>query len=108
MGEIVVLITTPKGEGSKIARRLVERRLAACVNVLGGLKSYYWWKGELVEDSEELLVVKTTDSALKELVSEVREIHPYTVPEIISLRIEGGNEAYLDWVREEVRRVSPG
>ncbi|MEB3859811.1 MAG: divalent-cation tolerance protein CutA [Desulfurococcales archaeon] len=108
-GERVVLITAPKGEGARIARFIVERRLAACVNVVPGVKSFYWWEGRLVEDSEELLVVKTVGDLVERLVAEVKRVHPYTVPEIISLPVEGGNADYLKWVREEVSAPSgPG
>ncbi len=100
---IVVLITTPKGEGKKIARALVESRLAACVNVVPGLTSLYWWQGEIQEDQEELLIVKTRADVLDRLVAEVKRIHPYSVPEVIALPILGGNPDYMRWVDEEVR-----
>jgi periplasmic divalent cation tolerance protein len=105
-GERVVLITTPRGEGARIAKFIVERRLAACVNVVPGVTSFYWWEGKLVEDGEELLVVKTVDNLVERLIEEVKKNHPYTVPEIISLPIEEGNADYLEWLRGEVE--APG
>ena len=102
-GRIVVLITTPKGEGKRIARALVESRLAACVNVVPGLTSLYWWQGEIQEDQEELLIVKTRADVLDKLVAEVKRIHPYSVPEVVALPILGGNPDYMKWVDEEVR-----
>ena len=102
--EVIVYITTPKGEGSRIAKAIVEKRLAACVNVVGSVKSFYWWKGELVEDEEELLIVKTRGIVLDELIEFVRGIHPYTVPEIIATRITSGNRDYIEWVRDEVKK----
>ncbi|MCE4612724.1 MAG: divalent-cation tolerance protein CutA [Desulfurococcales archaeon] len=101
-GERVVFITAPRGEGSRIAKYIVEKRLAACVNVVHGITSFYWWEGRLVEDSEDLLVVKTVEEAVGALIEEVKKVHPYTVPEIVSLPIEKGNRDYLEWVRREV------
>lgn len=101
----VVLITAPKGRGVEIARRIVEERLAACVNVVSGVTSIYWWEGKVNVDSEDLLVVKTTSEALERLIKRVREIHPYTVPEIIALDVAAGSDDYLKWVAEEVKPV---
>ncbi|MCE4602304.1 MAG: divalent-cation tolerance protein CutA [Desulfurococcales archaeon] len=102
-GKIVIIITAPKGEGKRIARALVESRLAACVNIVQGLTSLYWWQGEIQEDQEELLIVKTRMDALNKLIDEVKKIHPYSVPEIVALPILGGNPDYLKWVDDEVR-----
>ncbi len=99
----VVLITAPMGKGEEIARFLVEERLAACVNVVRGIRSFYWWKGEIQEDDEDLLVVKTRGDVVEELVARVKSVHPYTVPEVIALGIVEGNEDYLEWVRVEVK-----
>jgi len=108
MGASVVLITAPKGKGERIARALVEKRLAACVNVVHGLRSFYWWKGEIVGDDEELLIVKTSEDLLSELEAFVKSIHPYTVPEIIAVRIEWGSSDYLKWLQSEVKEVGEG
>lgn len=105
---VVVLITTPKGEGSRIARALVEKRLAACINVVHGLRSFYWWKGKIEDDEEELLVVKTKRGLLGELESVVKEIHPYTVPEIIALPIVWGSKDYMEWLAGEVKSAGSG
>ena len=98
----VVLITAPRGKGEDIARALVEKRLAACVNVVKGVRSFYWWKGELNVDDEDLLVVKTVGRALDRLIDEVKRIHPYTVPEVIALPILKGNRDYMEWLAREV------
>jgi len=99
---VVVLITTPRGEADRIARYLVENRLAACVNIVRGITSYYWWEGKVTEDQEDLLIVKTLEDSVEELIDEVKKIHPYTVPEVIALPIVEGNRDYLEWVRREV------
>jgi periplasmic divalent cation tolerance protein len=88
-------------EGLKIARTLVARKLAACVNLVPGVRSVYRWKGEVKDDKELLLVVKTREHHLAHLVQAVKELHSYTVPETIALPIVGGSEAYLKWLREE-------
>ena len=86
----------------EIGRRLVEERLAACVNVVPGLTSIYWWEGKVQRDAESLLVIKTTPEAYPRLERRIKELHPYTVPEILGLPVKEGNEDYLRWVREEV------
>ncbi|MGQ9735247.1 MAG: divalent-cation tolerance protein CutA [Thermaceae bacterium] len=99
--EEVVLITVPTEEKAKeIARALVGENLAACVNIVPGLTSIYRWKGEVVEDKELLLLVKTTTHRFPALRERVLALHPYTVPEIIALPIVEGHKDYLDWLRE--------
>ncbi len=101
---VVVLITTPgEKEALEIARTLVEEKLAACVNVIPKVSSIYRWRGKVEEDSEALMVVKTTPEAFERLQARVKELHSYTVPEIIALPIVEGNPDYLAWVRESVR-----
>ena len=98
----VVLCTCPSDEASSLARAILERRLAACVNVIPGVRSLYWWKGELVEDGESLLVIKATEDRLKMLEAALTELHPYDVPEMLSIGVQAGAEAYLSWVRESL------
>lgn len=96
----LILVTAPPGgEGERIARTLVEEKLAACVNRIGGIRSTYRWKGAIEEDGEELLLVKARRSSLELLEARVREIHPYEVPEVIALSVTGGSGPYLDWLR---------
>ena len=105
-GRVLIVLTTvgDRESAERVAKALVEERLAACVSVVPGLKSFYWWEGRLTEDSELLLVIKTLESAYDRLESRLREIHPYQVPEIVALRATRVFQAYLDWVRGEVRR----
>ncbi|TBH20598.1 divalent-cation tolerance protein CutA [Thermus thermamylovorans] len=101
--EEVVLITAPNEEVARtLARALVEERLAACVNLVPGLTSIYRWQGEVVEDQEVLLIVKTTTFAFPRLRERVLALHPYGVPEILALPVAEGHQAYLDWLRENV------
>jgi periplasmic divalent cation tolerance protein len=101
---IVILITTGTDkEAQRIADVLLKHRRAACVNIVPTVSSWFWWEGKIESDRECLLIVKTKASALEELVSLVREVHSYDVPEIIALPILGGNPDYLDWIAKEVK-----
>jgi|ERR1700687_483389 periplasmic divalent cation tolerance protein len=90
-------------EGTKIARRVVKKRLAACVNVLRSpMNSYYTWKGKLEVAREYLLVMKTSSKRLAALEKEVKRLHSYEVPEFIALAITDGSRAYLVWLQQSV------
>jgi periplasmic divalent cation tolerance protein len=98
------LITVPdRRTGLSLARGLIGRRLAACVNIVPGVRSIYRWKGKVEEASELLLVVKTRRGLLKKLTSFVRENHPYSVPEVVALPVVGGNPDYLAWLSDSTR-----
>lgn len=99
---VVAFITAPQGKGGDIARILVEKRVAACVNVVSGVRSIYWWEGRMESSEEDLLIVKTCEEALGELERVVREVHPYSVPELIAVPVIRGLREYLDWVCKEV------
>ena len=99
----VVFITAPVGKGEEIADLIVKEKLGTCVNRVEGINSVYWWRGNIEKDSEELLIVKTTFEKFKELSKRVKEVHPYTVPEIIALPIAEGNEEYLNWIGESLK-----
>jgi len=104
----IVFTTAPEADAERLARSLVESRLAACVNVVPGLKSLYWWKGNIEESGEYLLILKTAEKVLPDLIAKLREMHPYDLPEIIAVPVEAGLEEYLDWVRGEVRGGGSG
>ena len=98
---LVVLVTTPTPErAAELARALVEERLAACGNVVPGLRSIYRWEGKVQDDAEALLVLKTTRGRFEALRDRVLALHPYEVPELLVLPVAGGGAAYLAWVRE--------
>lgn len=98
---LTVFITAPdKESGKRVARHLLEKRLAACVNITP-VSSMYWWEGKLEESDEVLLIAKTTTDKLEELVKEAKAVHPYQVPEIIAVPIVGGYKEYLGWVEKE-------
>jgi len=99
-----MLIAAPDEEtGRRIARALVEERLAACVNVLPGVRSVYRWKGAVEEASEVLLIAKTRADRSAALASRVRALHPYELPEVVVLPVTDGSRAYLRWVVAESR-----
>jgi periplasmic divalent cation tolerance protein len=100
----VVLLTAPDAASAeRIARALVEERLAACVNVVPGLRSVYRWEGKVEDASEVLLVAKTLAERAGALAARVAELHPYGLPEVLELPAVGGSEPYLAWVRRESR-----
>lgn len=102
----LVLVNVPEAAAKEIARGLVERRLAACVNVIPGVTSFYRWQGKLEEDTECTLFVKTRASLMEELTHAVKELHPYELPEVIALPIQmaEGNADYAQWVLAETSR----
>ncbi|WP_027881958.1 divalent-cation tolerance protein CutA [Meiothermus rufus] len=99
----LVLCTAPEGEtGSRLARTLVHEGLAACVNLVPGLASVYRWEGQVEENRESLLLIKTHQKRYQALEARIRELHPYQVPEIVAIRLEAGLPAYLDWLAQSV------
>lgn len=106
MSELVVLITVPsRREATRIGRSLVHQRLAACVNVVPQVTSWFWWKDRVQTAREALLIVKTRRDRFRALERAVKTLHQYTIPEIIALPIVAGSQAYLAWVRKEARRT---
>jgi len=101
MKEIVVLITSgSREEAKRLAKVLVEEKLAACVNILPDVESLYWWKDKIESSKEWMLVVKTQGKMVKRVVKRVKEIHSYEVPEVIALPIVEGNRDYLQWISD--------
>jgi len=99
---VVIYVTTPPDDAARIARQLVNERLAACVNVVPEVRSIYRWENSVEEDRECLLVVKTTKLMFEPVSARVRELHPYSVPEIIAVPVVDGFDGYLRWVRDSV------
>ena len=101
---IVLFITTPTTEeAQRISRVLLEQRKVACVNIMPRVSSLFWWQGKIDSAQESLLIIKTTASQLNELVTLVKELHSYDVPEIVAMPIVGGNQEYLEWIGKEVK-----
>jgi len=103
VGTVLIYITASGEEEARtLGRRLVEQRLAACVNVVPRIYSTYWWEGKLVEDEEALLLVKTTRAMADRVIAAVKEMHSYEVPAVLVLDVAAGHRAFLDWVAAEV------
>lgn len=101
MENIVVFITASnEDEAAKISRALVEARLAGCANIIKGIRSIYHWQGKIEDESEVLMVVKTQRNLFPALSKKVKELHTYTVPEILALPVVEGSAEYLDWLKE--------
>ena len=102
----VVLVTCPNmASARRVAEVLLKDRLAACINIVSGLKSLFWWKGKLEEADEALLIIKTRLVLVRDLIARVKELHLYEVPEVIVLPIVEGSDEYLSWLGREVRRA---
>jgi periplasmic divalent cation tolerance protein len=98
---MVYVTASSRAEALKLGRALVVERLAACANVLGEMTAIYRWEGELQEEDEAVLILKTTSSRLEALSVRLCELHSYDLPCVVAWRLESGNPPYLDWVRAE-------
>ncbi len=101
MNAIVVLITAPtEDEAATVARAIVEERLAGCVNIVRNIRSIYRWEGKTEDDQEVLMIAKTRQELFASLAKKVKQLHSYSVPEIIAVPIIEGSEDYLAWLRD--------
>ena len=101
-----MLCTCPDGDpAAHLAETLVTESLAACVNRVPGVVSHYRWQGRLQQDTETLLLIKTTQARLAALSARIRELHPYELPEVLAVPVQGGLDEYLDWIRTGVSAV---
>jgi periplasmic divalent cation tolerance protein len=98
---MVFITVKSEKEGEKITSALLKEKLAACVNMIGGVKSSFRWKGQISTENEVLLIAKTKDMLFENLKKRVLELHSYEVPEIIATSILAGSEKYLDWIKRE-------
>lgn len=88
-------------EARTVARSLVQARLCACANVIGGAESFYWWQGKIEEACEVVVIAKTRDDLVDAAVAKVCEVHGADLPCVVAMAITGGNAAFLDWITEE-------
>jgi len=106
MSALIAYITVPnRDEALRIGRALLEDRLAACINVLDGMQSVYWWQGALEETRECVLLAKSIEAHKEALIAKVRGLHSYEIPCIVFLPLEGGNPDYLAWIEKECRNA---
>jgi periplasmic divalent cation tolerance protein len=102
--KIVVFSTcSSKQEAGTVARRLLEHHLAACVNIIPGASSLYWWQGAIEEAAEFLLIIKSRRDLLPRLEQELARVHSYQVPELIAMQVVDGSRSYLDWLDRELQ-----
>ncbi len=101
-GPVACLVTTPPDQARVIAVAIVEARLAACVNIVGRVESIYRWQGNVEQDEESLLVIKTTRDAVVPLIEAIGAIHRYANFELVTIGLEGGSPRYLRWIEESV------
>jgi periplasmic divalent cation tolerance protein len=101
---VVILVTAGnEEEGRKIAKELLKKKWAACINILPGVDSHFLWKGKIEKANESFLIIKTKKSYLKKIIKLIKALHSYEVPEIIALPIVGGNRDYLGWIEESLK-----
>jgi len=104
MYAVVFITASGKREAKVIARSLLTRKIAACVNIIGNVDSYFRWKGRIDSAREALLIVKTKKKLIPEVIRQVKSLHSYEVPEIISLPVTQGYAPYLSWIADECRK----
>jgi periplasmic divalent cation tolerance protein len=104
MGRYIQVVTTAgtREDADRIARAVVEQRLAACAQVIGPISSTYWWEGQIEMAEEWLCLIKSTEQAYPALEEAIRSVHPYEVPEIMAVPVVAGSETYLAWLEDEI------
>ena len=95
-------------EAEKAGRTIVEQRLAACVNILPGMVSHYWWEGKIERGEEAVMIIKTRASLADRVRDAVKAAHPYTTPAILVIPLESVEESYLGWIMAETEKAAPG
>ena len=103
---LVYITVNNADEARKVGKEIVSRRLAACVNILGPIQSMYWWKGNLQEDNEMVVIAKTTAALVPRLIERVKAVHSYEVPCIVALPLTEGNPDFLNWIAQETESPS--
>ncbi|MDP3066322.1 MAG: divalent-cation tolerance protein CutA [Methanobacteriaceae archaeon] len=103
MYSLIYITTSGEDESEKIAKKLLEEKLAACANIIPNIKSLYWWDGEIEEDTESILILKTRSNYLDTIIKRVKDIHSYEVPCVLEIPIKNGSEEYLKWLEESLK-----
>ena len=97
----VYITASSEEEAAQIGKEMVKARLAACANIIGPIRSYYWWEGELQEDKEAVVILKTREELVGKLIHSVKAIHSYDCPCVVSLAVVEGNPDFLKWICDE-------
>ncbi|GBC04474.1 hypothetical protein RclHR1_00570030 [Rhizophagus clarus] len=101
----IVFVTCPNEEvAQKLSRGLLQEKLVACVNIIPKVTSLYWWEGKIEESTEQLLMMKTLEKHVNEITNYVNKNHGYTIPEVLSVKVDAGNESYLKWIKDSVKQ----
>ncbi|MEG3225200.1 MAG: divalent-cation tolerance protein CutA [Methanobacteriales archaeon Met13] len=103
MYSLIYVTTSGEDESEKIAKKLLEEKLAACANIIPNMKSLFWWDGEIEEDTESILILKTRSNYLDTIKKRVKDIHSYDVPCVLEIPIKNGSEEYLKWLEESLK-----
>lgn len=102
MFALIYITTSSEDESSIIGEKLVSERLVGCANIISDIKSFYWWHGNLENDQESILLVKSLVSKVDDIIKRVKELHSYENPAIVALPIINGSKDYLNWLKEEI------
>jgi|WetSurMetagenome_2_1015567.scaffolds.fasta_scaffold246479_2 periplasmic divalent cation tolerance protein len=102
MYSMIYVTTSSILESKKIARKLIEEKIAACVNIVPTIDSIYLWKGEIEEDSESIMFIKTRNEFVETLIKRIEEIHSYEIPCILEFKVDNGSENYFRWIDSEI------
>ena len=105
MNTIIVLSTVGSTkEATRIAKVIVEEKLAACVNIIPGVTSLFYWEGKICQEKEVILLIKTNEVQLNKIINKIKYMHSYDLPEILYFRITGGEKKYLQWVKGAINK----
>ncbi|MFA6281645.1 MAG: divalent-cation tolerance protein CutA [Candidatus Omnitrophota bacterium] len=102
---IAVMVTIPEKDAEGLIKMLLSERVCACVNVIKGVESFFWWEGKIDQAQEVILIIKTKEALFVKLKQLIKNNHPYKVPEIISFKIDSINQEYLDWLNKEANAL---
>ena len=102
MYSLVYVTTSKESESKKIARELLKEKLAACINIIPKIESLYLWKGEIEEDSESIMVIKTKSELVEQVIGRIEELHSYEIPCILEITIDNGSKNYLNYIESEL------
>ncbi|WJI09429.1 divalent-cation tolerance protein CutA [Methanobacterium sp. CWC-01] len=103
MYAMIYITTSGEEESKQIAKTLLEERTVACANIIPSMKSFYWWEGEIEEDTESILILKTRSDKLDTLIKRVKDLHSYELPCILEISIQNGSEDYLKWLEDSLQ-----
>jgi len=102
---IAVMVTIPEKDAEGLVKMLLSERVCACVNIINGVKSFFWWEGKINEAQEVILLIKTKETLFAKLKELIKHNHPYKVPEIVCFKIDNINQEYLDWLNKEANAL---